>query len=64
LLGSSVASGSTVAPQSGVGQRDLARLTVPRPLGANPSNPQSRSGISNPQDRTVPRAINPQDMTR
>jgi hypothetical protein len=63
-LGCRIGSGSTVAPQSGVGQRDPALLTVPRPLGANPSNPQDRSGISNPQDRTVPRAINPQDMTR
>jgi hypothetical protein len=59
-----VGSGSIVVPQPGVGLRDPALLTVPRPLGANPSNPQDRSGISNPQDRTVPRAINPQDMTR
>ena len=28
----------------------------------NPSNPQDRSGSSNPQDMTQPRAINPQDM--
>ena len=28
----------------------------------NPSNPQDRSGSSNPQDMTRPRAINPQDM--
>jgi hypothetical protein len=50
------------APQTGAGAP--ARLTVPRPLGANPSNPQDRSGVSNPQSRTAPRAINPQDMTR
>lgn len=63
-FGCTSGSGSTVAPQSGVGLQAPALLTVPRPLGANPSNPQDRSGISNPQDRTVPRAINPQDMTR
>jgi hypothetical protein len=28
----------------------------------NPSNPQDRSGNSNPQDMTQPRAFNPQDM--
>jgi hypothetical protein len=28
----------------------------------NPSNPQDRSGGSNPQDMTQPRAFNPQDM--
>jgi hypothetical protein len=28
----------------------------------NPSNPQDRSGNSNPQDMTQPRAINPQDV--
>jgi hypothetical protein len=28
----------------------------------NPSNPQDRSGSSNPQGMTQPRAINPQDM--
>ena len=50
------------APQPGVVAP--ARLTAPRPLGANPSNPQDRSGISNPQSRTTPRSINPQDMTR
>jgi hypothetical protein len=49
------------APQSGV---VAPGLTAPRPLGANPSNPQDRSGISNPQSRTTPRSINPQDMTR
>jgi hypothetical protein len=49
------------APQSGV---VAPSLTAPRPLGANPSNPQDRSGISNPQSRTTPRSINPQDMTR
>jgi hypothetical protein len=62
--GCRVGSGSIVAPEPGVRLRDPALLTVPRPLGANPSNPQDRSGISNPQDRTVPRAMNPQDMTR
>lgn len=29
---------------------------------SNPSNPQDRSGSSNRQDMTQPRAINPQDM--
>jgi hypothetical protein len=49
-------------------------FTTPRGVGApslvgrppgnfiNPSNPQDRSGSSNPQDMTQPRAINPQDM--
>jgi hypothetical protein len=37
---------------------------VGRPPGnyVNPSNPQDRSGGSNPQDMTQPRAFNPQDM--
>ena len=37
---------------------------VGRPAGNyfNPSNPQDRSGNSNPQDMTQPRAFNPQDM--
>jgi hypothetical protein len=37
---------------------------VGRPSGNyfNPSNPQDRSGNSNPQDMTQPRAFNPQDM--
>ena len=37
---------------------------VGRPPGnfINPSNPQDRSGSSNRQDMTQPRAINPQDM--
>jgi hypothetical protein len=35
-----------------------------RPAGNvfNPSNPQDRSGNSNPQDMTQPRSFNPQDM--
>jgi hypothetical protein len=61
-----------VAPRrSGVVVR--GRSTVPRsglsaPIGRspgnfiNPSNPQDRSGSSNRQDMTAPRAINPQDM--
>jgi hypothetical protein len=37
---------------------------VGRPPGNyfNPNNPQDRSGNSNPQDMTQPRAFNPQDM--
>jgi hypothetical protein len=58
--------------RSGVVVRD--GFTTPRGVGApslvgrppgnfiNPSNPQDRSGSSNPQDMTQPRAINPQDM--
>jgi hypothetical protein len=39
-------------------------LPVGRPSGNffNPNNPQDRSGNSNPQDMTQPRAFNPQDM--
>jgi hypothetical protein len=39
-------------------------LPVGRPPGNyfNPNNPQDRSGNSNPQDMTQPRAFNPQDM--
>jgi hypothetical protein len=36
--------------------------TTGRSPGINPSNPQDRSGGSNPQDMTRPRASNPQDM--
>ena len=59
--------------RSGVVVRDRSTTTTPgvsapslvgRPPGnvINPSNPQDRSGSSNPQDMTQPRAINPQDM--
>ena len=59
--------------RSGVVVRDRSATTTPgvrapslvgRPPGnfINPSNPQDRSGSSNPQDMTQPRAINPQDM--
>jgi hypothetical protein len=65
----------TASPQrSGVVVRDGARsFTTPgvpaqspmrRSPGnfLNPSNPQDRSGSSNRQDMTQPRAVNPQDM--
>ena len=59
--------------RSGVVVRDRSTPTTPgvsapslvgRPPGnfINPSNPQDRSGSSNRQDMTQPRAINPQDM--
>jgi hypothetical protein len=55
------------------GSGGVVRGTLPRvmplaPVGSpsrnffNPSNPQDRSGNSNPQDMTQPRAFNPQDM--
>jgi hypothetical protein len=34
------------------------------PSGANPSNPQDMMNRSNRQDMTVPRARNPQNLTR
>jgi hypothetical protein len=34
------------------------------PSGVNPSNPQDLTNRGNPQDMTVPRARNPQDLTR
>jgi hypothetical protein len=40
----------------------LNGATVGRSPSINSSNPQDRSGSSNPQDLTQPRAINPQDM--
>ena len=39
-----------------------ASLQNPRRNYINPSNPQDRSGNSNPQDMTQPRSFNPQDM--
>jgi hypothetical protein len=56
--GVAVRDGSTTPP----GAR--APSLVGRPAGnvINPSNPQDRSGSSNPRDMTQPRAINPQDM--
>ena len=41
---------------------DLSSAERPPGNYFNPSNPQDRSGNSNPQDMTQPRAINPQDM--
>jgi hypothetical protein len=55
-------SGRTVAPIT------LPKVGAPAPVGRpagnyyNPSNPQDRSGSSNRQDMTQPRAFNPQDM--
>jgi hypothetical protein len=34
------------------------------PSGVNPANPQDMTNRGNPQDMTVPRARNPQDLTR
>jgi len=55
--------------RAGVGVRGSApRLSSPSAAGrapgnfVNPSNPQDRSGGSNRQDMTQPRAFNPQDM--
>jgi hypothetical protein len=54
--------------RAGVGVRSSApRLGAPSTVGRpanffNPSNPQDRSGGSNRQDMTQPRAFNPQDM--
>lgn len=61
--------------RSGVVVRDRGRnfttspgARAPSPVGRspgnffNPSNPQDRSGSSNRQDLTQPRASNPQDM--
>jgi hypothetical protein len=59
-------------PRSGVVVRDSSPTSsgvrAPSLVGRspgnliNPSNPQDRSGSSNPRDTTQPRAINPQDM--
>jgi hypothetical protein len=38
--------------------------TVGTAPGVNPSNPQDLTNLSNPQDMTLPRASNPQDLTR
>ena len=48
----------------GVLPRVMPLSPVGRPPGNyfNPNNPQDRSGNSNPQDMTQPRAFNPQDM--
>jgi hypothetical protein len=60
-----------VAPRRGVvirerstqpGVRPLPRVAPSRGNVFNPSNPQDRSGGSNPQDLTQPRSFNPQDM--
>jgi hypothetical protein len=55
--------------RAGAGVRSSApRLSAPSTVGRspanifNPSNPQDRSGGSNRQDMTQPRAFNPQDM--
>ena len=59
--------GSGVVPRGSGGAYNPAPLVVEplRPVGrppgnyVNPSNPQDRSGNSNPQDMTQPRAFNP-----
>ena len=56
--------GSGGAASAGNLPRVTAPAAVGRPPGnyVNPNNPQDRSGSSNPQSMTQPRAINPQDM--
>lgn len=49
-------------PSTLPGVRPLPQVAPSRGNVVNPSNPQDRSGGSNPQDRTQPRVINPQDM--
>ena len=61
-------SGTTVAPARLMSPTLPPGIGVPSPVGRpsgnviSPTNPQDRSRASNPQDRTQPRAINPQDM--
>jgi hypothetical protein len=50
----------SATPRSGVSAPSPIRGSRGNVL--NPSNPQDRSGGSNRQDMTQPRAINPQDM--
>ena len=61
----------SVAPrrfQRGRSVSTVPGVRPPSPVGRspgnfiNPSNPQDRSGSSNRQDMSQPRAINPQDM--
>lgn len=58
----------TVAPAGLTSPTLPPGIGVPSPVGRpsgnyiSPTNPQDRSGSSNPQDMTQPRAINPQDM--
>lgn len=40
------------------------RPSLGAPSGANPTNSQDLTNRGNPQDMTVPRARNPQDLTR
>lgn len=72
--GCGVAAVSTAPRRSGVvvrdGGRNITTTAAPArsPTGRSPgnfispSNPQDRSGSSNRQDMTQPRAFNPQDM--
>jgi hypothetical protein len=40
------------------------RPSLGAPSGVNPNNPQDMINRGNPQDMTVPRARNPQDLAR
>jgi hypothetical protein len=67
--GCEVKAAITSSRRSGVGTRNITAPLRPLPsVGRspgnfyNPKNPQDRSGNSNPQDMTQPRALNPQDM--
>jgi hypothetical protein len=40
------------------------RPSLATPSGVNPSNSQDTTNRANPQDTTVPRGRNPQDLTR
>jgi hypothetical protein len=60
--------GRSVTTVPGIRAPSAAGIRAPSAAGRspsnfiNPSNPQDRSGSSNRQDLTQPRAINPQDM--
>lgn len=50
----------------GTGSNTLSTLrpSLPAPSGVNPNNSQDMMNRGNRQDMTVPRARNPQDLTR
>ena len=58
----STGTGTTVRPGTSTSAPQQPSLGAPS--GVNPSNPQDMINRGNPQDTTVPRARNPQDLAR
>jgi hypothetical protein len=59
-----VSTGLGTTGRPGTNTSSPQRPSLSAPSGVNPNNSQDMTNRGNPQDMTVPRARNPQDLTR